>query len=136
LLQALYPENEGLFKRVIVESGSAIAPGTIKKETIYDGYLKDQGCDPTSQTLATCLQSRTLMSIIQSDMTSIGRVVDGDFLVASPIEIMNGTSRKTARARDFFASLHILIGANDIDGCGYYFLYQDALKITQHLISI
>jgi carboxylesterase type B len=127
MLQALYPGNEGLFKRVIAESGSAIAPWAINKASIYDGYIKDQGCDPTSKTLASCLQSRNLTSL-QSDMTSIGPVVDGEFLVASPIEIMDGTSRKTARARDFFASLDILIGANDIDGSGYYYLYQAALN--------
>ncbi|XP_060567180.1 acetylcholinesterase-like [Ruditapes philippinarum] len=127
MLQALYPGNEGLFKRVIAESGSALAPWSIYKASIYDGYIREQGCDPTSKTLVTCLQSRTLISL-QSNMTSIGPVVDGDLLVASPIEIMTGTSTKTARARNFFASLDIIIGCNDKEGAGYFFLYQYALN--------
>ncbi|XP_060567192.1 bile salt-activated lipase-like [Ruditapes philippinarum] len=127
IFQALYPGNEGLFKRVIAESGSAIAPWAINKASKFEKYFYDKGCDPNSNTLALCLQAKTPISL-QSNVTNFGPVIDGDFVIASPIDIVNGNSTKTARARNFFASLDIIVGANDKDGASLFGLYQQALN--------
>ncbi|XP_060567181.1 cholinesterase 2-like [Ruditapes philippinarum] len=129
IFQALYSGNAGLFKRVIAESGSAVAPWAIQKVTTYDEYFIDQGCSTTSMTFASCLQSKTPISI-QSNITMFGPVIDGDFVVASPIDIINDNATNTARARDFFASLDIIVGANDKDGAGLFFSYERALNHT------
>jgi carboxylesterase type B len=127
IFQALYPGNEGLFKRVIAESGSAIAPWAINNASKFEKYLYDKGCDPNSNTLALCLQAKTPI-LLQSNVTNFGPVIDGDFVIASPIDIVNGNSTNTARARNFFASLDIIVGANDKDGASLFGLYQQALN--------
>jgi carboxylesterase type B len=127
IFQALYPENEGLFKRVIAESGSAVASWAIQKVSSFEKYFYDKKCDPNSNTLALCLQTKTPISL-QSNVTSFGPVIDGDFVIASPIDIVNGNSTNTARARNFFASLDIIVGVNDKDGALIFGEFQYALN--------
>ncbi|XP_053402698.1 uncharacterized protein LOC123550608 [Mercenaria mercenaria] len=122
MLQAIYPGNDGLFKRVIAQSGAAVAPWAVKEVSSFETYFSDQGCGPNSKTFVTCLQSKDPSSL-QSNNTQFGPVIDGEFLVDSPNEIMHGNSAKTAKARDFFASLDIIVGANNVDGAAYFGLF-------------
>ena len=129
IFQALYPGNKGLFKRVIAESGSAITPLATQNVSNFVSYLNRQGCDANSKTFVACLQSKTPLEL-QSNITNFGPVIDGEFVVDSPIDIVNGNSTKTAKARDFFASLDIIVGANNLDGAAFFSVYKILLNHT------
>lgn len=52
-----------------------------------------------------------------ANTSQFGKVVDADFLADSPLL---GNNLKTSHARDFFASLDIIMGVNDVDGLLYF----------------
>ncbi|KAL4225140.1 hypothetical protein ACF0H5_015833 [Mactra antiquata] len=47
-------------------------------------------------------------------------VVDHDFLISSPSEIIFGNSSRTSMAREFFASVDIIVGANSREAMPYF----------------
>lgn len=119
ILQSLYAGNKGLFKRVIAESGTPVAYRSPKNASSFEMYLKEIGCAQHSKTLVACMQNKDVISLL-SNSTPFGPVVDGDFLVASPLDIVSKDTAKTSSARDFFGSLDIVIGVNNMDGMLIY----------------
>ncbi|XP_060557752.1 cholinesterase-like [Ruditapes philippinarum] len=119
LLQAMYIGNKGLFKRVIAESGSPLAPWSFEDIDALEEYLKETGCQPNTNNTLLCLQSKDPM-ILMNNRANLGPVVDGDFLIAKPEEILLEQTAETHLARQVFASVDILLGFNDGDGVLYY----------------
>lgn len=119
LFQAVYPGNKGLFKRVIAESGTAVAQWAIKDVSNFEKYLVEMGCSPNSNTTVACMLAKDPMSLL-SNSTTFGPVVDGEFLMRTPHAMLQDPSAETADARDFFASLDIIVGVNDMDGAVYF----------------
>ncbi|XP_045183374.2 carboxylesterase 5A-like [Mercenaria mercenaria] len=119
LLQALYPGNKGYFRRVIAESGTPLAPWAIKDIASAEKYLNDIDCPPNTNETLPCLQSKSPMMLLYNK-ANLGPVIDGEFLIASPEEILLEHSPRTAPARNMFASVDILLGFNDMDGVLYY----------------
>lgn len=123
LLQALYDGNRGLIKRIIAESGSSVSYWSVADETVSEKFIADQGC-MAKDNVVTCLQDKQPSSLITNTTYSFAPVVDGDFLVAAPREIIFGNSSNTSSARDFYSSLDIIVGVNNNEGIVYLLIWQ------------
>lgn len=119
LLHGMYPGNKGLFSRVIAESGSPLAPWSVKDMGSFEKYMVKTGCLHTTNSTLECMQSKDPMLLLDNS-ANLGPVVDGEFLTGFPEEILFGNLSVHARAREFFSSLDVLIGFNDMDGVLYY----------------
>lgn len=119
LFQALYPGNRGLFQKVIAESGSALANWATLKEPNANEFLKRVGCGSSSDPLS-CLRIKTPDELQLprrvGDKLQFAPVVDGDFVVESPEDILFGNNSKSLAAREFYSTLDILSGVNNFDG--------------------
>lgn len=135
LLQAIYPGNKGLFKRVIAESGAALAYWAVKDISSFEAYFTEQGCLPSAKSFVSCLQSKD-PAALQSNITDFAPVVDGEFLIDTPKEILDGNATKTAEARDFFGSLDIMVGLNDKDGAIYFELIAEQLGYNDYSFDL
>ncbi|KAL4225139.1 hypothetical protein ACF0H5_015832 [Mactra antiquata] len=118
LFQAMYPGNRGLFQRVIAESGTPFGYWAVVNESISDQYIADQGC--TSLNSNSCLQSMDSRDLMSNTTYDFAPVVDHDFLISSPSEIIFGNSSRTSMAREFFATVDIIVGANSRDAMPYF----------------
>ncbi|KAK7500048.1 hypothetical protein BaRGS_00008595 [Batillaria attramentaria] len=95
-LQAMYPPNQGLFRRIFVGSGTALSIPTLHENARdYAKALAEKvGCDSqSSAAIVSCLRQKDFTEILNADVPSTGRfdlpwapVVDGDFIQKHPIE--------------------------------------------------
>ena len=123
LLQSLYPENSGLFKRVIAESGTALSYWAVTPP-VGGTALKLTGCQDAIDPIFCLrlfspldLQNKTRM--YQGQAVLYYPSVDGDFLTETPHDIIYGNNTISSRARSFFSSLDIITGVNNFDGALY-----------------
>ncbi|XP_052808038.1 cholinesterase 1-like isoform X2 [Mya arenaria] len=144
-LQALYPGNKGLFQRVIAESGSALAPWAVTPSTDISGYLDSTGCGLDIFCLASLPVQQIQLNTSDQNVTGQFKpTIDGDFLVATPHEIIHGNSQETEAARRFFASLDIITGVNTYEGASFIptvwpqilgFKHYDNFTMTRKLFT-
>lgn len=120
LFQAIYPGNRGLFKRVIAQSGSPLANWATTSTLLSERYFKNVGC-PAEDNRLTCMQAKSPTDLMSANIT-FRPIVDGDFLVQSPLEILLGNDSKSAEARDFYGTLDIMSGVNSVDGALFLLL--------------
>ena len=125
ILQALYPENKGLFTRVIAQSGSPIPAlkfssfmGTPTGNSIAEAMDCKEG---SSNKILECMRGKTLEEIDAgmnraSNAVSLAPVIDHDFLQYNPEEALIGDDNSTWKIRDIFSSLGLLSGINNMDG--------------------
>ena len=134
IYQALYPGNEGLFQRVIAESGT---PG-IRFLFLHDiksslkAYAEMVGCKVESpKERIECLQEKTADEIhgtvgkLDTNERNLAdaRVfpyLDNDFVTIDPTKIGDLTAIEESEALKFFRSLDIINGVNSHEGQGSY----------------
>ncbi|XP_033739125.1 liver carboxylesterase 2-like [Pecten maximus] len=128
-LQAIYPQNKGLFHRVIAHSGVAEGHFAIWHHAYEygDDIGTTAGCANTTS-YANCMRNIPADKLLQvqnsiSQPGSIGRklefdlivgpVVDGDFLPLHPTELLQN---KNSQSYHFFRSLDFITGNVDTEG--------------------
>lgn len=124
-LQMVSPQAQGLFQRVIAESGTCFLtslplrdPGTPGKEDSAEErglrFAQELGC--TGQDVAACLRSKTPEQLIAASGAALdllhphvgfGPTVDGDVLPAAPRQLL---------AEGKYAQVPLLLGTNRDEG--------------------
>lgn len=133
-LQALIPENQGLFQRVIGESGPANSPIAMTQEAknISRGYgiflncINELDVNVDSSLLVQCLRGKSAAELLRAQMSlDEGKyrnnriairdapVVDGDLIKSSPSDVMANIS---SAGSSFFRSLDAMFGNTDAEG--------------------
>lgn len=139
IMQGMLPENNGLFKRIIAQSGAPsvrsmnCSRDTLTGTTFIAGQM---GCasDDTAAMIA-CLRSiswenyMSAINALNSNFTNIDYVifdpvVDGDFIKSEPRDIYRTiqSERKTFDEIEVLKSFDLLSGMNALEG-GYYISY-------------
>lgn len=124
--QALYTGNDGLFQRVISESGSVNSPRefTPNPAVYAEIVAKAVGCDQnTTDEYINCMKNKTaddLDKVINNPQTGIGfmpwtPVQDNDFVTYNPNQIFT-QSMSSSKERTFLGSLDFLTGVNSLEG--------------------
>lgn len=115
------PASEGLFQRVIGESGSCLRPAFIKRigaETISK-LARTSGCPlPISNATVTCLRqipAGQLLNItnIKLKISEFGPTIDNDLLTDFPDRLL---TNKLSKSYELFSSRDVLFGANSAEG--------------------
>ena len=126
-LHTLYAGNKGLFRRVIIESGSAFAFWALRPPNLGTLFHLS-GCDKGKVDPVDCLRNLSaldftnILSLPEIGLTgccSNSPSIDGEFLVENPHDIAFGNNSISAEARQFFRSLDILTGVNNGDGAEF-----------------
>lgn len=130
-LQALYPKNKGLFKRIISESGTAMCPWAYSERNTVGRFSKLLGlrlnCSiATNAELLKCLRSKPFEDLITNAQVGTKEdeiyrpewapVVDGEFIKQLPPDVFLYPETMIADGRNALADLDLLIGINDGDG--------------------
>ena len=126
---AMIPQNKGLFKRIILQSGAANGHVSSMDVPLLTSRKISLllGCDNTSsQATVECLQTVSTNKVLhaQSDRSVVrtdrlyfgyefGPIVDGDLITKSPAELLNDPSSDGYR---FFRSLDVMSGNNNNEG--------------------
>ncbi|MBW2734330.1 MAG: carboxylesterase family protein, partial [Deltaproteobacteria bacterium] len=90
------PLSAGLFSRALMESGACVASTRAERETEGLDFLRQMGCDATSNRLAClrALPAETLVSLLGDPLKggiaqmAFGPTIDGDVLPDAPISIL------------------------------------------------
>ena len=122
LYQAMYPENKGLFKRVIAQSGfpSSVAPSNMLH------FANFAGCNQSSTSLVvSCLRSMSWKAL--SDKAEDPRaparfapVVDGEFIKRPPQETMSDIRSEEMQ---FYSTIDIIFGVNNLEAAMFMLPY-------------
>ena len=137
--QSLYAGNKGLFKRVIAESGSALAYWALDTTSKPSYLYKLSGCDNGSSDPVECLRRLSTQDFYQILLRSANvpgccsrlPTVDHDFVIEKPSNIVFGKNSVSFQARQFFRSLDILTGVNNGEGALYIVtLWMNLLRQT------
>ena len=130
IFQALYPGNEGLFKRIIPQSGSITCPWVYQRDALENAKrianLVKCPTDVDSSRLASCLRNipdETYMEVINNPLNNYRRFplefvvsVDGEFVPMSTWEILHSKSDVAKARRDFFRNFDVLTGLMEDEG--------------------
>ncbi|XP_060064178.1 acetylcholinesterase-like [Ylistrum balloti] len=133
-LHALLPQNQGLFQRVIAESGTGNSPFALNIEPevharrygIGLNCLNENDINFDSEMLLKCIRGKSAQEIIQTqnslDIINYANatltipnapVVDGELIIHHPSAIIANTSSTES---SFFRSLDVIIGTTDSEG--------------------
>ncbi|XP_060064173.1 pyrethroid hydrolase Ces2e-like [Ylistrum balloti] len=133
-LHALLPQNQGLFHRLIAESGTSTSPLVLNMEPRVHarGYGIDLNClnekdvNFDTEMLLECIRGKSSQEIIQTQNSydtfkyanhvltlPNAPVVDGELIIHHPSAIIANTSSNES---SFFRSLDVIIGTTDSEG--------------------
>ena len=121
--QALHEGNQGLFKRVIAQSGTATSAWALGKrpKMDFDQVVNRTDCMVgTLPTVIKCLQNKTtaeIESAIQG--LSFYPVYDGDFVGVHPGDIFKNETEQAAEMLKSFGKLDFVFGVTSDEG-GYF----------------
>ena len=138
--QALYKGNDGLFQRVISESGSVNSPREFTPNPVVYAEIvaKAVGCDQnTTDEYIECMKNKTaddLDRVINTPQTGIGfmpwtPVQDNDFVTYNPNQIFT-KSMASSKERNFLGSLDFLTGVNSLEGALLVTFFAIELNLT------
>ena len=135
ILQALYDGNQGLFQRVIAQSGTANAIWVMNKhpETDFDKLVNESNCIVGSvRSVIRCLRNKTAIEIqfLMSTSSGFFPVQDGVFVKENPVDIFQNKSETAWEILKFFGKFDLLIGVNSAEG-GMYMPYVDYILSAQ-----
>ena len=122
LLQAMYPDNIGLIYNVIAHSGILVPTYRVSSyaSTGSTRTVQTLGCNrETSAATLLCLRSKTideLNTALYRLTATFTPVIDGEFIKKDPLEILNSNDSETQNIRDFFSSVNLLTGINNMEG--------------------
>ena len=126
--QALYTGNEGLFQRVIAQSGSANMPWAYETNPglVYMNFANKAGCLKESQLeILNCLRELNVTQIKDNVGSSDNflPVKDGEFVKIRPTDLFRNTSTEAWDALRNFAKLDFIFGLTSSEGGDslYYF---------------
>lgn len=113
--------SEGLFQRVIGESGSCLRPAFIKRNgvDIMSKIARTARCPlPVTSATLTCLRqlpAGQLLNItnIQLKISDFGPTLDNDLLPDFPDRLL---ANKSSKSYELFSSRDVLFGANSAEG--------------------
>ncbi|XP_060066617.1 cocaine esterase-like [Ylistrum balloti] len=130
----IIPSTSGLFKRMIAQSGSAIAFLGISRnhakvaKSIGNlvGCVADKDSDIDNHVLRDCLKRKTADELLQAQsnpgtqhfgnfslLPAIWPVIDGELLQRSPLDSLNDPNSEES---NYFRSLDLLAGTTDNEG--------------------
>ena len=115
-LQSFYPRNRNLFQRVIPMSGVATSPIFLNGRNNANVFLRALNCSATNSTNGTeCARQFSSADVLRASSQGppMWPVIDGDFVIGSPVEILQNKSSDVFR---FFASLDYMVGVMEGDG--------------------
>ena len=125
LLHSLYEGNKGMFNRVIAQSGTALAFGAISDGLNVNHLFELAGCDTNTTDAVDCLRNMSsdeFLNLIRSPELGpvtccpYGPIVDHDFIIENPRDILFGHNPVSSGAREFFRTLDIITGVNNGEG--------------------
>ena len=127
--QSLYEGNTGLFQRAIAESGSITPIWAYQRDSKKDAedLGKILGCsNMASGPLVDCIRSQppeAVSAVINDPMSGLFKSpfpflpsVDGEIVKELPVDVINATTDKSAKGRQFFSQLDFLTGINAEEG--------------------
>ncbi|KAH3880934.1 hypothetical protein DPMN_004856 [Dreissena polymorpha] len=111
--QSLYLGNQGYFQRVIAQSGTVLDYRAVRATPNAEPFIAKKGCEREPDPLK-CLRELTPRQLQDDDTKDWQPFIDRDFIVAAPQEIIFGKNTHTKNATNFFASLDLMTGANNL----------------------
>lgn len=127
--QSLFEGNKGLIQRAIAQSGSitSLFASCVNPKQDAQTFGKLVGCDMTeSSQLVECLRHKSpeMINATLNDVTNdlikfqmpFIPTVDGEFVKEDPKDLLLGTSEISAKNREVFASVDLLMGMNIDEG--------------------
>ncbi|KAH3729725.1 hypothetical protein DPMN_055703 [Dreissena polymorpha] len=87
IFQSLYPGNRGFFQRVIAQSGSALAYWAVHATPNEEPFIAKKGCERAPDSVK-CLRALTPRQLQDDDTSAWKPIIDRDFLISSPQEII------------------------------------------------
>ena len=128
--QALYKGSQGLFQRVIAQSGSANLGWAISKypRTLFDQFVNRSDCIVgTLHSVIKCLRNKTAVELKSAlSNTEFNPVFDGEFIKIRAADIFKNETEKAAELLTSFGKLDFIFGVTSDEG-GYFIPYLDPL---------
>ena len=125
LYQAIYPGIKGLFTRVIAQSGLPTAYFGSQVSNA-EHFIEQTKCAQNKTDALNCLLSLSPdeLHVDHGTLTSMPfrPTIDGGFVKGTPQEIILGNDVAFSAERDFFGSLDIVFGVNNLEG-GTFLLF-------------
>lgn len=123
ILQTLYSGNSGLIKGVIAMSGTPIPThltSSYMTNTNGSDFVSLVDCgNQSSQDVLSCLRMKTVAEMDEAVGNSnmyFKPVIDGDFVKASPLAIINGEGTMYTDERNAFLDVDLMLGLNNKEG--------------------
>ncbi|XP_050409133.2 neuroligin-4, Y-linked [Patella vulgata] len=126
-MHMISPHNAGLFQRVISESGIAVSPIGLTYDALSYAKSVSNSLNCTNATVGwnpsffkNCFKNRTISDVLHASLNAanfgflvyrrvIGPVVDGDFLVGTPLQSLD-------RDDVPFKNVDLMVGTNSAEG--------------------
>ena len=126
--QALYEGNQGMFKRVIAQSGSANSEWALSRspQMDFDQFVNRTDCKVgTLPTVIKCLRNKTTDEIqaVIGDL-SFSPVYDRDFVKMHPADIFRNETEQASEILKSFGKLDFIFGVTSDEG-GYFIKFID-----------
>lgn len=132
--QALFEGNDGLFQRVIAQSGSANTAWASEKNpgSVYMNFANKTGCINESQIeIINCFRKMNVTEIMDNVgySDSFRPVKDGHFVKIHLVELFRNTSAEAWNILSLFGKLDFIFGVTSSEG-SVYLGYLDKLTTT------
>ena len=142
---ALYPHNSGLFRRIIAESGSVIAPGVYHTSGLQFALdlATRLGCEPhdtgstLSQHVVNCLRQKDAQDVISTTVTpdqsftlSWAPVVDGVYVAEDPSTAVSWPLPDSTPSS--LTSVDAMFGGTSSDGSVIFTIYMAAMAAARN----
>ncbi|KAK3097719.1 hypothetical protein FSP39_012446 [Pinctada imbricata] len=133
--QSLYSGNDGLFQKVISQSGVSLSPLLRTNQSLLNesaiSYLKAHNCSSTNTHEAVdCLRNVSANLLVGS---AYSPTIDGDFILGLPEEVLKNENAQTYR---FYTSLDYMVGSLNGDGAVAFIFYITPQLLKSFNISI
>jgi carboxylesterase type B len=133
MYQAIYPQNKGLFQRIVAQSGTILSFWAFQKNPtdVFASYIKDTNCDLSDyDQIIECLRSKSVNQLLTESWSFLPSI-DRDFLHKDPSSILSDDSLEGKSAQKFFAEIDVIIGVAGSDGAMNVPIWEEELKEKQ-----
>ena len=121
IYQALFNVNDGLFKRIIAQSGSPLAPWAYQTDPDlnFEMFTNRTNCNKgeTSESLK-CLRSKSSSEILSkvAPLDTFVPTIDSNLIKETPGMLFSNTTSASAKAMKLFSNVDFMSGVNSQDG--------------------
>ena len=131
IYQALYDGNQGLFQRVIAQSGSINVEWAFDNDpgTRFDNMVNKSNCIVgTRHSVIRCLRNKTTSELrsVLTDTDNFIPVLDGTFIKVRPSDLFQNKTERAWEIQQLFGKLDLIIGVNS-DEAGAWVAFFDAI---------